>query len=491
MSSRRMPLVIWISMVSVLLPMRTSATPYWGPAEVARWEAGAGTPPLPEVGPGSPDEHAVFPRDERQYAEMFSRIADFLDVWQVHTPGDPNFGGIREGEHLPGIIQTDNTSEAIWVWSRHFELTGDGQYEQNIHDAFTYSLRFPAYLEEGGDNPLYAYYRMYNCGWAVRAELKFRDVYGDETYKAYSDSCASYLRHHTLIRQGTGFYAYVNPPVLSWAMGNLYHAGIHEANLEWVNEAERQARERVKAWVEQEPTLLGNETWAMSGGATMWGLLASYFRDHPEETAGWLTAYKDYMDAWSSPGDYQNAWNGWYAWGHLATGRALDDPYHIERHLLITDFLVAEDADHDGGIPVRPQDSDAMDQTWVANYLAFMGCDPLTEQPADVFAPTDRGLAGGRVPADGGLWLSIAPNPGVTYSEIRCDLPQAGLISLAIHSLEGRLVRQIVSAPLRGGERCYHWDGRDASGRPVGPGAYLAVLTADRGRVARPIIWLR
>ncbi|MCK4304322.1 MAG: hypothetical protein KAY24_08805, partial [Candidatus Eisenbacteria sp.] len=374
--------------VATLMPFSARATPYWGPAEIEgkRMVQQEQIVPWP-----SSIRHDFFesrsPLEGKiGYLEMFGRIAEFLSIWQVHDPGDPAFGGMREGEHLPDIIQTDNTSESIWVWSRYRELTGDDQYHQNILDAFTYSMNYPAYLEEGTSSPVSGYYRMYNCGWATRAELKYRQVYGDDTYKDYGDSCASYIRYHTLDRPSYWFYRYVNPPVLSWALGNLYFAGIHGANVEWMEEAVRQARERVKVWVEEEPELLGNETWAMSGGATMWGLLSSFFSAHPESADAWVPLYKDWMDVFSDPGEFQNAWNGWYALGHWATGTALDDPYHLDLHIMLADTLIAEDGDGDGGIPARPEDSDDMDQTWVSNYLAFMGLHPLLA-PAAALPP--------------------------------------------------------------------------------------------------------
>jgi len=196
---------------------------------------------------------------------------------------------------------------------------------------------------------------MYNCGWAVTAELKFRQVYGDYTYQAYGDSCGSYIRYNELQRPASGFNRYVNPPVYSWALGNLYNAGIHTANLAWIDAAVTKAGAAVKAWVEEEPTLLSNETWAMSGGATMWGLLNSYFRRYDAQIPAWLQTYKDYMDVFATPGDFTNAWNGWYALGHRAVGEALQDAYHLGVHVVLTDTLIAEDGDGDGGILAQPE----------------------------------------------------------------------------------------------------------------------------------------
>ncbi len=478
-------IIVPILLALILLPSAASATPYWGATQVEDWSPRSlWTPPLPPPD-GFPVAGQEFaPRNEVGYLEMFGRVAEFLSIWQVDDPEDPEFGGMREGEHLPDIIQTDNTSESIWVWSRYYELTGDDQYHQNILDAFIYSLNFPAYLEEGGSTPIGGYYRMYNCGWAARAELKYRQVYGDDTYQSYGDSCASYIRYNTLDRPAAGFYRYVNPPVLSWALGNLYHVGTHAGNIEWREEAVRQAGEKVKVWVEEEPSILGNEIWAMSGGATMWGLLKSFFFAHPESIDVWVPLYKDWMDPFSNPGDFQNAWNGWYALGHRATGEALDDQFHLNLHIALTDTLIAEDGDEDGGIPARPEHNDNMDQTWVSNYLAFMGLHPLLAPPANVFAPPSASELAG-------LSLCGGSNPASTDTRLSFELARPAEASVAIYDCTGRCVAHLGSGLWRRGRHSLTWRGRNDQGRPVAAGAYWAVLRTPRGQASREILWVR
>jgi hypothetical protein len=458
---------------SVLLPGNAPAAPYWDDEEVAAYLQRLASQP---TGPTEAQPPLPLPESGRptvSYAEQYARIANFERIWQVSTPG-PDFGGIREGEHLQSIIQTDNTSESIWVWTRYYELTGDNQYYQNIVNSFTYSLIHPAYLEEGDSSPQTGYYRMYNCGWAVRAEMKFRDVYGVETYHAYADSCASYLRDHSLTRYGNSFYDYVNPPVLSWAMGNLYAAGLHEGRPDWINAAVQQSRDRIKLWVETQPILLGNETWAMSGGATMWGLLNSYFQANPDSTQPWLLRYKQYMDTFSSPGDFQNAWNGWYALGHRATGLALDDPYHLGIHSSLTDYLVSEDGDGDGGIPARPQDTDQMDQTWVTNYLAFMGL-------SDCLGPTSA-LAD-QTPA---LRWSLGPNPARESARVAFDLSRAGNVTVSVHDASGRQVTSLLRGETAAGAHLLDWN---ASRVPAG--VYWINIQTPEGTAAKRLVHIR
>jgi hypothetical protein len=438
--------------------------------EVEQWQAEA------ESGRRSHDE----------CLEMFGDIAEFLSIWQVDDPGDPEFGGLRRGEFESDTVETHYTSEAIWAWSRYRELTGDDQYYQDILDALGYSMDFPAYLEEGGEDELTGYYRMYSCAWAVRAELKFRDVYGDNAYRDYSDSCASYIRHHTLICPETGFYHDMNPPVLSWALGNLYLAGVHEDNAEWRAEAVRQAADKVKVWVEEEPALLGSEVYAyeLCGGATMWGLLNSFFSAYPESIEAWVPMYKDYVDTFADIGDFQNAWNAWNALAHRAIGQALSDPFHLGVHLTLTDTLMAEDGDGDGGIPGRPPDTDSMDQTSTTCYLAFMGLDPFLG-PAS--AVPESGAPGSAV----SLRLSGWPIPTSSDLRLTFELPRGDEVQVAIYDCAGRRVALLASGPLGEGQHGLTWHGNDDCGRRVTSGAYYAILRTSQGRQSREILWVR
>lgn len=449
-----------------------SATPYWGPDDVQNRTQSIPKTPEARTIPNTPTGART-----TSYADEFAREAAFLNTWQVHTAG-ADFGGIIEGEALQSIIQTDNTSEAIWVWSRYFEVTGDNQYHQNIIDAFSYSLNHPAYNEEGGSTPNLGYYRMYNCGWAMRAEQKYRDVYHDPTFKPYGDSCASYVRYHTLSHSGSVFYDSLNTAVLSWAVGNLYNAGIHENRPEWRTAAFAQARDKVKVWVEQGPHVLGNQTWAMSGGATMWGLLSSYFAEVPDSTETWVPRYKGYMDVFSDPGDFTNAWDGWYAYGHRAVGLALRDPAELAMHINLTDYLVAEDGDSDGGIPAKPQDTDQMDQTWVSNYMVAFGL-------SDAFGPTSDMADSHRPPATPPE-LVASPNPFSGTARLKLDLRTPGNASIAIHDVAGRRVGLISLGPRPAGPQTVVWN---ATGLPAGP--YFAILRTQDGETVRRLLMLR
>jgi hypothetical protein len=454
----------------VALAPRATATPPWGPKEVEQWlrtpHNALTAPPIPHVPQGT---------RSTSYADEFALEAAFLNTWQVHTAG-LDFGGIIEGEGLQTIIQTDNTSEAIWVWSRYYEVTGDNRYHQNILDAFTYSLGHPAYNEENGSLPTTGYYRMYNCGWAMRAEEKYRDIYHDLTYKPYGDSCASYVRYHTLSHFNNTFYDSLNTAVLSWAVGNLYNAGTHENRADWRAAALSQARDKVKLWVQQGPHVLGNQTWAMAGGATMWGLLNSYYAEYPDSIAGWVPRYKGYMDVVSDQGDFTNAWDGWYAYGHRAVGLALHDPNELAMYVNLTNYLVSEDGDNDGGIPAKPQDTDQMDQSWVSNYMVVFGL-------SDTFGPTS-GIVDA-LPGTGGPGLSVYPNPFSGTARLALDLQVPGAASVTIHDVSGRRVAVIPLGSRTLGPQVLEWN---SAGLPAG--AYFAVVRTRDGEASQRILKL-
>ena len=295
--------------IVLLLAAPLLATPYWTPADAERARAAA-----------VDRERAKIPSQfsratPAEYLNDYEAAAWFVASMQVTDPLSPDYGGIREGEHLPDIIQTDNTSESIWIFSRYYELTGDSAILPHLDASWVYVLNHPAYDEEGGYFPQTGYYRYYNCGWAVRAGMKYEQVFSDLTYKVYVDSCANYLATHTLTREGTTtLHFLVNPPVLAWGAGNLRKYGVVNANSFWMEKGVNKGQ-RVKGWVEADSLVLGNEEWAMSGGAVMWGVLESYFDEYPGEEAAWVATYVAQMDTVADPGDWENAWQGWYALG--------------------------------------------------------------------------------------------------------------------------------------------------------------------------------
>jgi len=79
--------------------------------------------------------------------------------------------------------------------------------------------------------------------------------------------------------------------------------------------------------------------------------------------------------------------------------------------------------------------------------------------------------------------LPNQPNPFNPRTTIRFELPVAGLARLAVFDVAGRQVRVLIDGALPVGSREAVWDGRDAAGREVASGTYLARLEAV-GQVA-------
>jgi len=72
--------------------------------------------------------------------------------------------------------------------------------------------------------------------------------------------------------------------------------------------------------------------------------------------------------------------------------------------------------------------------------------------------------------------FSSYPNPFNPVSTIRYDLPQASDVSLVIYDFLGREVVRLVDGNTASGFHQVRWDGRDASGRQIPSGIYIARL---------------
>ncbi|MBZ0267440.1 hypothetical protein K8I85_04745 [bacterium] len=453
-----------------LLATTANATPYWTveDAEDARQSATG--------------EHIVLPtptetRSRLSTLDDFEAAIWFIASLQVMEVADSSFGGIREAEHDLDTIQTDNTSESIWMYSRYYELTGDPAILPHLAASWDYVNTYPAYNEEGDSSIFAGYYRYYNCGWAVRAGMKYEQVFGDLTHKTYVDSCADYLADHNLQLTGVGgLYDEVNPPVVAWGGRNLYAYAVAEGDSAWRDAGWRRGR-RAKNWVDANATILGHERWAMSGGAVMWGVLGSYFEEFPDEEAVWLATHTAEMDTVADAGSFDHAWNGWYALGAKALEESTGDPLWGDRHQALADYLLAFDTDADGGIPANASDTDAMDQTWVTSYLGFMGLHPLIEDATSAPWPA---LAAAEVP----LLAPNRPNPFRLATSLPFDLARDGHVTLDVMNVAGQRVVRLVDRPLGAGSHAVPWGGRDALGHRVASGTYFYRVRTDDGAAA-------
>jgi hypothetical protein len=428
-------------LVCLALPLAAYATPYISPEEAMRLPRRESV--VLRAAPREPLDYEYDPLNR------FRMCADFITTLQVSDTASADYGGMREGEHMLSVIQTDNTSESIWVWTHYYNLTGNDDYHDNVEAAWDYCMTYPAYNEEGQTHDVFGYYRVYNCAWALQAEMEYRQTYGDTSYVAYAESCASYLCHNPLrLYCNVRFYRRVNGMVMSWAIGSLYRYGEFVGNANYTSKAAAIA-DSIKPWAEQLPNRFNMDEWAMNGGAIMWGLVNSYFKTYPAGLEAWVDTCAPYLDTEVESGDYQNAWRAWSALGHDTAADVVDSVYDdYFQHL--ADTLVANDGDSDGGIPVIDGESDDHDQSWVTNYLAFMCMDRQID-PAGIASP--------KAHADV-IEVSLSAMPSSGLPRLNFRLAEPSHIRIRVYDVMGRqmfskdagmLAEGLHSVPLSGG----------------------------------------
>lgn len=463
-----------LALVCVLLPLCAVATPYIPPEEAMEM-----TSPDREFsfsrGTPSPFDYSYDPLVRYQMG------ADFIATLQVSDTSLAAYGGMREGEHMLNVIQTDNTSESIWIWTHYYSLTGSDDYHDNIDAAWEYCMNYPAYNEEGDNNQVTGYYRRYNCAWALRAEMEYRQVYGDNTYSAYADSCASYLCHNPLILRGlVGMYRRLNGLIMGWAVGNLYEYGTYVGNPTYVTKAVEMA-DSVRDWVDTNPNKLHWMEWAMEGGSVMWGVVHSWFQENPSGLVAWVDSMAPYLNAEIDSSQYQNAWRGWAALGQNTAGEVLGSPVYMANFKHLADTLVLNDGDSDGGIPVIDAEPDDHDQTWVTNYLGFMCMDKLL----DLAGARERVVATGT-----GFKATVAPLPAYEAPSLRFALPGPSRVSVEVFDVAGRMVYRDDAGLLTGGSHVLPLF-RQPGERPSSAGVYFYTLSSGRDVAKGKIVMLR
>ncbi len=85
----------------------------------------------------------------------------------------------------------------------------------------------------------------------------------------------------------------------------------------------------------------------------------------------------------------------------------------------------------------------------------------------------------------------VEPNPFRPGTRIAYSLGARGPARLAIYNVSGKLVRILVDGVGEPDVHAVSWDGRDASGREVGSGVYVARLEAGSFAAARKMVLLR
>lgn len=90
-----------------------------------------------------------------------------------------------------------------------------------------------------------------------------------------------------------------------------------------------------------------------------------------------------------------------------------------------------------------------------------------------------------------GLRLAASPNPARGAMRFALTVPSAGHAELAVYDLSGRRVATLLDGDERAGSRDVTWSGRDASGRELPAGVYLARLRTSTARADVRVLRLR
>ncbi|MBM3330784.1 hypothetical protein FJY68_02895 [candidate division WOR-3 bacterium] len=302
------------------------------------------------------------------YLRQIKLTCDFVASYQVSDSLSGDFGGIIEAEHMPTIIETDNTQEAIWIWSRWYELTGRDDYQVNIQRAWTYVMNHPAYCEHGGV-PSQTWYAIWNCGLGFMAEAEYRRAYGDSSHLAYADTCRSFYLANPLPTSALDYFVTSQSSGMAMDYARTRSdAVLHDSAL---------ARgQRVKSWIEGgAANRLGTQNWAMCGGTAFWGVVHTVGKEDTAAGKLWVQTYGESLPGFYPGGSWNCSHNIWLANAYRSAAELGHDTLNWVMHHYLTDTLLMRDTDDDGGIPATWSDPVTQDQTWVSTYLVFMGMD--------------------------------------------------------------------------------------------------------------------
>ena len=87
--------------------------------------------------------------------------------------------------------------------------------------------------------------------------------------------------------------------------------------------------------------------------------------------------------------------------------------------------------------------------------------------------------------------LPARPNPFNPNTVLEFTLGAPSRFRLAIHDVQGRLVRVIAEGEAQAGRRTYRWDGLADKGTSCGSGVYYAVLSLPTGRRSTALTLIR
>ena len=354
------------------------------------------------------------------------------------------FGGEIEVQSGPGnaIIQSDNTQEAIWIWSWDRQLNGATSYAPQVANAFEFLSVFPGWLKwEGTGDTGPDYYSVYNCAWGVRAVVEL-EAAGDTSHHAYGEMCAEHIEDYAItVAQKGGL---INMAPAAFAASGLWIWGQAEGDT-MAQQKAAAIGAVVKAWIDATPSEISFQTWAVTGAAAYDGVLGSYMKANPGELDAWVQKNAPLVGGWideSQPvipedwTDWRNAHSAWNMLAQFDTAAILGEDGtgpHNQIALGIFSKLVAQDVQGNGGIPGSQQlENDDEDETWITAYLVYFGMRPLlagldldagiAEAGAPDGGPADAGGDAGTAVAD----ASMDSSTGLQQSSHGGGCDQAG-----------------------------------------------------------------
>ena len=83
------------------------------------------------------------------------------------------------------------------------------------------------------------------------------------------------------------------------------------------------------------------------------------------------------------------------------------------------------------------------------------------------------------------------PNPFNPTTQIRYDLPEDALVSIAIYDVMGRRIRSLMNTSQTAGYHTIRWDARNDMGEGVSAGMYIYTIQAGEFRAMKKMVLLK
>jgi hypothetical protein len=94
-------------------------------------------------------------------------------------------------------------------------------------------------------------------------------------------------------------------------------------------------------------------------------------------------------------------------------------------------------------------------------------------------------------PLPSGSEIRVVPNPVSGPSTIFLRAGSAGIVTVGVFDLEGKLVRSLFRGDLAAGERDLSWDGLDEAGRLLPSGVYFVRMDGSRAAGSARVLYIR